>query len=222
MDPEPVLERLLDSGVLDGKEELGYTETFLRKKEQWESALSSGEEDVQSRVATVVDSAPMRERIQSVAAHDTSFAALYLSISELVAESTDVSLVAAAVVLDSLENRPGPTSGSPDGFLPISGHSIRTYTSMYEQAIVFVWREDCPTCELVRGDLEDIFAEGSQDIALLSVYGPSCPELLSKEYDVGGGPTTLFFRDGAIDSRTVGALQPGILEREVEVLRGTA
>lgn len=222
MDPEPVLERLLASGVLDGKEDLGYTETFLRKKEHWESELSSDEEEVQSKIDNVVDSAPMRDRIKSVAAHDTSFAALCLSISELVVESTDVSLVAAAVVLDSLGRRPSPTSGSPDGFLPISGHSIRTYTSMFEQAIVFVWREDCPTCELVREDLEDIFAEGSQDIALLSVYGPSCPELLSREYDVGGGPTTLFFRDGAIDSRTVGALQPGILEREVEVLRGTA
>ena len=222
MDPEPVLERLLESDVLDGGEELGYTDPFLKKREQWESALSPDDQDGHSRIDTAVDSAPMRDRMQSVAAYDSSFAALYLSISEFVADTTDVSLVPAAVVLDSLENRPSPTSGSPDGFLPISGHSIRTYSVMYEQAIVFVWREDCPTCELVREDLENIFADGSQEIALFSVYGPSCPELLSGEYDVGGGPTTLFFRDGTIDSRTVGALQPGILEREVEVLRGTA
>lgn len=219
MDTETVLEQLLESGVLDGKESLTYTDNFLQKKEKWESSFGSGDEHTHSEIDSTVDSTAMRDRVKSVAANDPTFAAIYLSISEMVTGPSDLSLLAAAVVLDSLENRPNRTRGSPNGFLPISGESIQTYTSMYDRAIVFIWREACPTCETVRKDLEKIFTDGSQDIALLSVYGPACPKLLSTEYDVTGGPTTLFFQNEAVDSRTVGALQPEILQQEVEVLR---
>lgn len=222
MDSERVLEQLLDSDVLRGKDDLAYTDHFLKKRDHWESSLKSDGGQEHSAVERVIDAESMRHRVNSVAKNNVTFAALYLSLSEMVSESDELSLVAATVVLNSLEDGQNHTSGSPDGFLPVSGEDISTYTSMYARAIVYVWRENCPTCELVREDLEEIFADSSEEIALLSVYGPSCAELLSKEYDVGGGPTVLFFRNGTIDSRTVGALQPGILQEEVEVLREKA
>jgi hypothetical protein len=57
------------------------------------------------------------------------------------------------------------------------------------------------------------------DLLLLAVYGPDCPRLLDREFDVSGAPTTLFTLDGRVDSRFVGAPSTDGLETEIETLR---
>ncbi|MFC6988566.1 hypothetical protein ACFQJD_07310 [Haloplanus sp. GCM10025708] len=51
------------------------------------------------------------------------------------------------------------------------------------------------------------------------MYGPDCPELLEREYDVSVAPTLLFTLDGDVDSRFVGAPTTEGLRSEIETLR---
>lgn len=81
---------------------------------------------------------------------------------------------------------------------------------------MYIWLDDCEPCETVHEDLDDIFEQPVDDLALFSVYGPDHAELLAEEYDVSGGPTVLFFHTGTVDARLYGAQHREVLETEIE------
>lgn len=123
--------------------------------------------------------------------------------------------VQLALIVQWFDQHPPKTSGVPDRFLPILGDQIPVTMQLYSPGILYVWREDCDPCDLVREDFESLLDE-PDDLGLFAVYGPDHAELLNDRYDVVGGPTTLFFADGKVVTRLQGAFSQKVLENELE------
>ncbi len=109
--------------------------------------------------------------------------------------------------------------GSPTTFLPVRGDHLSVLLDACRAAVGYTWRHDCPPSEAQRETLDAVFDEPPSDIGLFAVCGPNWTDIPRDEYDVTGGPTTLFGLDGRIDSRRVGAQIPEPVESEVDVLR---
>lgn len=145
----------------------------------------------------------------------------YLALSELCGDALEKGERAwVSVILDGLEPDPVRAEGSPDLFTPIDAQKLPFVEQFFRKAIVYIWREDCDPCDVVRGDFDEIFEEPPTEMALFSAFGPDASELLQEEYDVVGGPTTLFLFDGRVDTRHIGAPHREALETEIEKLRG--
>jgi hypothetical protein len=84
---------------------------------------------------------------------------------------------------------------------------------------VYVWREECRPCDIVREWFEELFPEPPDDIGLYAVYGPDWAETVKEQFDVTVGPTTLFVVDGRVDCRHIGARTKASVEKEIENIR---
>jgi len=150
---------------------------------------------------------------------DPTVLAEYCAAMELVDDEREG--IAVMAILDQFRDPP-PVDGSPSAFLPVRGDRLPFLLAGYEAGIVYVWREDCPPCDVMKEDFEDVFESQPDDLLLVSVYGPECPVLLDERFDVVGAPTVLFVRDGRVDSRMVGARERTAIESEIETLRDLA
>jgi hypothetical protein len=227
MKDEAVFDELVEAAVL--------TET---ETETGEIAVADGFEatvaDVQTHVETSSDGVlrdELREvgtpseyvdRLVEVADSAPAFLARYLAVRRAVAGFDFETAIRITLLVEEFETPTLPTDGAPDGFLSVRGESLPTLLTIFPVAVVYVWREDCPECDLVRDDLEILFSDPPADVSLFSVYGPDCAAFLEAEYDVVGGPTTLFVVDGRVDSRLQGAHFREILQNEIREMRRTA
>jgi thiol-disulfide isomerase/thioredoxin len=125
----------------------------------------------------------------------------------------------ALALLSPLVAPQPPDHGAPEPFVPVDGRRLPLVVLTVERAIVYVWREDCPPCDLMRDDLEAVVDGGLGDIALFAVYGPDAMNVLADRYRVTGAPMTLFFLDGSVDARLRGANHPEVIQKEIEKLR---
>jgi len=99
-----------------------------------------------------------------------------------------------------------PVSGVPQDFFPIDGDMMNLARNVLEEAIVYVWKNDCPPCDTMRTEFDKLTDQYNfKDTGLLAVYGPDWIEMLESTFDVTGGPTTLFFVNGTVDLRFEGA-----------------
>ncbi|WP_152041716.1 thioredoxin family protein [Salinigranum salinum] len=217
MDENKLFERLVQSGLLtegdDGTIQLS-TE-FESRATQYHDQITNGTADITDLVTQVGTPSRHVDRLTSAAAEDSEFVARYLAIRDMVESIEFVESVRVLVLLDKLTDPTSQTAGSPELFLPIRGERLPAMLSIFPLAVVYIWREQCPDCDVMREALETTF-EGSHDqMTLLSVYGPTCAGLLEERYDVVGGPTTLFVVDGEIDCRLQGAHVQAVIEREI-------
>lgn len=113
---------------------------------------------------------------------------------------------------------PGEMEGVPTGFIPVPGDHLPHYARIYSALIVYVWLEDCPPCDTLRGRLGSM-VERLTGILPFAVYGPDYAPLLEHEYGVTAGPAMLFMKDGRVDTRLYGDQADRIVEREIERLR---
>jgi hypothetical protein len=123
----------------------------------------------------------------------------------------------AAVMLNQYRPSLPPGDGTPDYFLPVHGDRLPTLLKLSSEAIVYVWRHECPPCELVRSDLEGLIDPEAIDRPLYAVYGPDAPELLQEMYDVFGGPTVLFCVGDRVDMRIQGPQHPKVFHRALDM-----
>jgi thiol-disulfide isomerase/thioredoxin len=123
-------------------------------------------------------------------------------------------------VLGTLRRGSPPDEGAPAAFLPVHGDRLPALVRLQRAAVVYVWREDCDPCDLVREDFDELFDDRPpEDLMLYAVYGPDWVEELYEAFDVAGAPTTLFVKDGKVDARFLGAHTRSALENEVGILR---
>jgi hypothetical protein len=54
-------------------------------------------------------------------------------------------------------------------------------------------------------EFEGLIDGWPDEVARLSLFGPDAVETLRERFDVTGAPTTLFVKDGAVDSRLLGS-----------------
>ena len=128
--------------------------------------------------------------------------------------------VQIAITIRRVDNPPR-TSGAPDEFIPILGREIPGFLEQNPVSVLYFWREDCEQCDLLRGELEEMVADGVIDdrVGLAAIYGPDSATFLHEQYDVAVAPTVLFCADGGVDSRYVGAKYQSVLESEIEIIQ---
>lgn len=230
MDEEPrseadqLLDRLVDANVLAvaSDDELELSETFAADLEEGDAFFRENADDARDALRSVSAGESMTlKALLTFGADCPELLAEYLTL----AESTELTHDERLRVLPFLGTfRPDvpPETGVPEPCIAIDGERLPFVVSMFRTAIVYVWKEECPPCDLVRGDLEALFEHPPDDHGLFAVHGPSAAEFLYEEYRVDGAPTTLFFLDGEVDVRLRGAESSAVLEAEVEKLRKLA
>lgn len=221
MNPTDLLDRLRDAGVLvtDG-DDVRLSEPFEETMATYRERVEDGNAAETLRDAARADlDEPRMSTLVRAAEEEEDVAAQYLALEDHTDEPVYGTFVTAANLLDWLDRGPPESDGAPDQFMSIHADRLPAFLALARNAIVFIWRDDCAPCEMVRSDFEDLFDHPPDDIALLGVYGPENPQLLRERYDVGGGPTTLFVRDAEVDCRLVAAQPRQTLEAEVDTLQ---
>lgn len=212
MDPETLIDQLIDAKVIveTDSELLELSEEFLRsRKEEHGAETRKHEPETGARSELSV----LGSELDSSRTHST-----YQTLKTQT-ELNHTELVRATVAINHLE-QPAPRSeGAPDAFLPVHSNQLPAYVNLRHLAIVYVWKDECEPCDLMKNDLNELFKEAPRDIALFAVHGPNGAELLHDRYEVVGAPSVLFMIDGRVDARLTGAQFPNVLENEVEKLR---
>jgi len=221
-EPEAILDQLLAAEiveVVDDGESIGVAETFRESVDQWRTTVDELDaSELEAELRQVVEDDDEAEAMLATTGVDGETLAEYLAISYADATEFDhVERLRVLAVLDSL-GQSLPDSGSPETFLPVSGERLPFLLHAYQTAIVYIWLDDCAECEEMKSVLEEAHIDEYDDIARLAVFGPDCAELLYSEYDVPGGPATLFVLDGTVDARLYGAHTLDVVESEVETL----
>ncbi|WP_137287674.1 thioredoxin family protein [Halorussus salinisoli] len=194
-----IMALLSERGVIEeaGENQIRPTATFVDSVQDRSKTSSSG---FKSAINDVDKLAALQDTYDN-----TDAGSVYAALTEFVPEISDDERLRVTLLLDGLVGETPETAGVPDPFLPIPGEALPSLLATYERAIVYVWRNDCAPCELVREDLEMHCATQPEGVILLAVYGPASAELLQEEYDVAGGPTVLFVKNGRVDARLLGA-----------------
>jgi thiol-disulfide isomerase/thioredoxin len=220
-DPEALLDRLIEAGVLVEIDagRLEPSAAFRRERRASRDDLATA------------DVAAVRERFAERAGVDPD-----ALTEDLLADARairrlddDVDRRAAAVAADALERfvDDAVAEGVPEGFVPVRPGEVRSFLDRHEASVLYFWGDDCDPCEAVRLEFEGLVREGRvpDEVALGAVYlgtdaqvGTAEVELIAGEWQVASVPTTLFFAGQSIDTRLIGAKKAGHFEREMEIL----
>lgn len=163
--------------------------------------------------------APAMDVLFDLATDHPDFIACFLETATRVEGLTVEEYVKVTAMVQQLGGPFPPSNGTPDGFFQVTGEQLEPLLQLNEKAVVYVWRDDCDPCDLVREDLEAVLEDAPSDVALLSVYGPDCTEHLYEEYAIVGAPTVLFMMQGHVDARLQRARPRVVYEAEIQNLR---
>ena len=223
MAADPV-DRLIECGVFEpatSDTELRTTSAFADAVAEHESTLESSDtEGLRDAVEELTDDPETAATLCQGAEYDTTLLSRYVAISERATDLAPAQALALAVLVDQLETGLPRSEGSPEAFFPVRGQDLLKLVSAYERCVVYAWREECPSCDVVRSDFDDLLADDPpDDVMFLSVYGPDCAGLLEDEYDITVAPTTVFTLGGSVDARLLGKPATEALESEIETIR---
>lgn len=223
MSATDAVERLVERDVFraDDAGELRIADPFRATVERHRTALS--DHDAADRPSVVGDRLDDPEAASALAAAEVSdpdFLARYVALRDRDDDLSPTQASTLAVVLGQFETGYPRDEGAPETFLTVDGEDLVRLVALHDRCVVYAWREDCPPCETIKADFDELFADGPPgDILPLAVYGPDCPRLLDREFDVTVAPTLLFTLHGDVDSRYVGAPTTDGLRAEIRTLR---
>jgi len=175
------------------------------------------------RLSDEARTTPVQEQVDGAkgrldSAIDSGLVTHFCALSEWLADTSFETLVPTALVVQAFERSLPPVSGVPEGFVPILGNQLESVIRLHGRTIIYVWREECPPCDVMKEDLEELDSELVRDIGQFAVYGPKWAAHLQKTYDVTGGPVCLFAADGTVQSRLYGSHYPDVIESEIRSL----
>ena len=223
LEPEVILSRLEDAGVLEQVEEdeLVLTDAFVSKVAEYRSEWSGlDEDDLFDAVSEVVGDRDLTGVLYDPTdGTNPAPAYVYGALDEYVSDLGIEQKIHLSTLLNTFRRGPPRDEGAPSAFAPVHGEDLPNLLKTHERAIVYLWRDDCDPCDTLRETFDRIFEEPPGDIGLFAVYGPDCTEFLRREYSVVGAPTTLFVLHGAVDARLIQAHSQPVFESEIETLR---
>lgn len=222
-DSEAMLERLFEADIVaptDNQDRIRLTETFETAVEEWRKIVDGLDEaGLRDELPAVVDDSDKVEELLDVARTDSDLVATYLAVAHTaVADFSHVERLHLLTALDSVGRSPPPDHGAPETFVPVHGERLNFLLRIHRTAVVYIWLDACEDCSEMKAVLDDVCADYADDTALLSVYGPDCADFLHEEFDVPGGPATLFVLDGEVDSRLYGAHYEEMVRSELDTL----
>lgn len=219
MSPEELLAELRDAGVVaveDGRVSIRqqYADTCAKFADRLETA-----DDVTGVLSNDIE--PLTD-VPTGTNEGVEILAREAALKDLAPDLGRDERLRALFALFQVENPDMPTDGVPENFIPVDGTYLPATIPLLNKGVVYIWLHDCDPCDIMRDDLEDIFADAYEDVLPLGVYGPDSAATLQNEYDIVGGPVTLFIGDGSVDARLQGAHYPGVIESELDSLRSIA
>lgn len=216
MQGERLLDRLVENDVIDDSGEApALSESFRESVETYESELALCEEDeLTEHVRSETSGLQVPNRGSTLDADDLPYLAELLALSDRLADPETALQVLPTLDLFG-ENSP-PVDGTPEFFVQVTPPRLRTLVKLYERTIVYAWGHECPPCDIVRGDFDELLEEPIEGIPLLAVCGEGYHELLYDEFRLRGAPTVLFMIDGQSDLRLEGAHHQEVLENELD------
>lgn len=207
------LEKLLSTDVLeDNSQKLALSKSFL--SDSSDNMDSIDKESLENEL-TDEEFAKIPDQL----AASQTWVATFHSVSDYVDDATVNEHILLSLIVEQFR-REIPAEGSPDGFLSVSVDRLSQFINVCNRGLVYIWRHDCDPCDTVRSDLETLLPDvaNTDELMLLSVYGPEEPRLLHEEFDVSGGPTLLFISDGKVKARLTGAPYRDVLRNELQDL----
>lgn len=211
-----MMQQLLDTGIVvesaDGLYELSaeFEETLSRV------TSATSQEPAASELA--LENAAPTDELAVLEDHE-EYSAIYSALDAALDTATHVQKLQLIPLINAFHGSGVELDGVPEYFYPVPGDLLNHLLSHYKRAIVYVWRHDCPPCRTVKADFETFFEQPPTDIALFAVYGPEWASLLQEQFDITGGPATLFIVNGEVDARLYGAHPRDTLRNELETLR---
>jgi hypothetical protein len=121
--------------------------------------------------------------------------------------------------IEILQNSSSKRSGDPDYFVPSNEKILRRIVRFFPKSVIYVWKDECRPCDLVKSDLEEIFAKDYKSISLFSMPGPENSKFLYEGYDIIGAPTLLLASYGDVIYRHQGAKYKSAIESDLNKLR---
>jgi|AntRauTorcE11897_2_1112592.scaffolds.fasta_scaffold00307_14 hypothetical protein len=222
MSATDAVDQLIKRDVFEatGDDELRPTESFREAVDRHRRTLTDRDDERSAAVAELTDDPDVADTFAAADISDLDFLARYIALRNRTADLSAAQALTLTVVIGQLETGMPRADGAPEAFLPVDGEDLVRLVRLHDRCVVYAWREDCPPCETIKADFDDLFgAEPPGDLLLLAVYGPDCARLLNREFDVNAAPTMLFTLDGRVDSRFVGTPSAEGLESEIKTLR---
>lgn len=217
MDPEAHLSELLSERIIriDGKdEEITLESEFIEICEHNEDKLEKALD--YDALLPETDIATSELLNINVLRSNSIFGGIYISLIQRGPQIDVKDIPTFTLILQQIHEKMPPSNGSPKSFLPINGNQINIICQLKNNSIVYVWLDDCEQCDVMKEEFEDFFPEPEDSLGLFSIYGPDWSKLLHEEYEVVGGPTTLFIKNNKIDARLYGAHPTVVIEKEIE------
>lgn len=219
---ETTIDRLIQAGVIepvnDGDELRLSPDLEDRIQEHAEAIPDLDEDTLTDTLAEATGHEAEAAALVEVAEDHEEIIAEYLALTEY-DELTHEDRLQAMTLLDPLRDSPPPAEGAPDAFIPVHGNRLPFLVRVHKKAIVYLWTEDCPPCDTVKEDFNEVIDPPLEGIALFAVYGPDASPLLYEKYQAVTAPTILFFLNGKVDCRLLGAQYPRVYERQIEILQ---
>lgn len=216
MQGKRLLDRLVDTDVIDDSGELPvFSASFRDRVDDYETelALQDGEA-IAEYVHEELPELGVPNADSTFDADDAPYLAELLALADHLADVETTLQVFPT--LDLFGETPPPMDGTPELFVQVTGPRLRTLAKVYERLIVYAWGYECPPCDTVQGDFEELLEDPIEGIPMVSVCGEDCAGLLYEEFELRGAPTVLFVLDGRVDLRLEGAQHRNVLERELE------
>lgn len=212
-----IVRMMLDSGVLVERSDGGFelTEAFQERVETKRHEIADLDPD--ERASRIARAWSGRDSpLDVVQALSVDSLGVLLAVNDHLNDVDERSAARILVAIERLRSESVPEDGAPNAFLPVTAAELETIVAVYDACIAYVWRRNCDPCELMQETFDEIFEDSPEDLLAVAIYGPDDAQLLSDRYDVVGGPTTLFFSDGRINSRLIGAHHASVVESEIE------
>lgn len=221
MNGERLIDRLIENEVLREDKEtdsLTFSDPFQEQLAQRKTAVDEREpEEVDDVLGETYGWELGLSRFETGVGQ--AVLAVLESLDEFTSAETSAQFPLVAPLLTQLDRGVPPASGAPSSFYPIDGDLMWVLTRVSDKSLVYIWRENCEPCDIMREEFDDILGgESNEDFLCLAVYGPDWAPLLAEEFEVRGGPTTLFVVNGTVDARLVGAQYRQVIETEIDKL----
>lgn len=219
---EESIDRLTDAEVLRERSDGRFAVTGAIQSELDEvrqQIEAGGWGHVREAVQTVCASDDQSEQVLAALDDRTARGARFLVIQSAT-EFTVPECLQLTYLLEEFDREPPPDTGVPGGFHAIHGDQVPLVMTVTAKAILYVWKSNCDPCDTMYEEFDSIFGEAEDgELGLYAVYGPDASEFLYDRYNVVGAPTTLFFLNGAVDSRLQGPHYRSVITSEIETLR---
>jgi len=208
---------VIDAGILyeTDAESLALTDSFEARLDEASERVTSKDDITRE---TAITDEHSRQILLSLFDDDPQFVVQTIAIIEQ-SDNIDASTaLKLSLIIDQFRRGPPPNDGSPSGFVSVHGDQLSAIRSIYPKALVYIWREDCPSCNSICDILEQVAGEVSNNTGLFSIYGPDWAAHLQETVAVVGAPTLLFLADGSVDSRLQGNHYKSVIEAELETM----